>query len=309
MSNTPPPLVTVGVPVYNGRRYLRECLESILSQTLDRFEVAISDNASTDDTQQICEEFARRDPRIRYTRQSANRGAAANYNAVFRQARAPYFRWAAHDDVLHPRLLEACVEGLESDAAGRYALAWPRAKLIHGDGSFKRLVTERPPWVGDTALSRAESLLGDEIDTLLYKCLPVFGVMRTHVLASTRLIQRFNSSDKVLLLELALRGDFLEIPETLFLRRSHEETSLNVHRTPEAVMAWFDPSRAHAPPMPRFRLFLGYLTAILGAPLSLPDRLRALETLRRWVVRDRNWWGIWNDLRNRVRQELGLPAR
>lgn len=322
MADSPPhpvdsaPLVTLGVPVYNGGKYLAECLQSILGQTFERFEVVISDNASTDDTEEICEEFARRDPRIRYTRQAYNQGAARNYNFVFGQARTRYFRWAAHDDLLQPRLLEACVEALEADVSERFALAWPGTELVRVDGSFERpsddveqVVTQRPPWVGDTPRTRIASLLGDDVDTLLYKCEPVFGLMRTKTLRSTRLIQAFNSSDKVLLVELALRGDFLEIPETLFTRRSHPGTSLNANRTPEAVMAWFDPTRAAAPPMPRLRLFRGYLTAILEAPLAPGERLSALRTLWRWVLHEKHWWDILDELRSRLRGALGRGPR
>ncbi len=309
-------LVTVGIPVYNGGKYLAECLESILAQTFERFEVVISDNASSDDTREICEAFARRDPRIRYFRQARNQGAARNYNFVVGQARTPYFRWAAHDDLLDPRLLEACTAGLEADPSERFVLAWPRTRQIrvahtfeHPSDDTELAGTERPPWASETPRSRLASLLGDDIDTLLYKCFPVFGVIRTEALRSTRLIQPFNASDKVLLVELALRGDFLEIPETLFIRRSHAETSLNANRTPEAVMAWFDPERSGVAPMPRLRLFTGYLTAILRAPLPLTERLAGLPALFRWLLVDKKWWNVLDELRSRLRQELGFGPR
>jgi hypothetical protein len=235
---------------------------------------------------------------------------------VFSQARTRYFRWAAHDDLLDPRLLEACVEALEADTSKRYVLAWPRTRQIRVDDSFEHPSddteldpTKNPPWVGDTPRTRIASLLGDNVDTLIYKCFPVFGVIRTEVLRSTRLIQAFNASDKVLLVELALRGDFVEIPEMLFVRRSHAGTSLNANRTPEAVMAWFDPNRAGLPAMPRFRVFAGYLTAILGAPVPLADRLSCLRTLWHWLHIDKNWWDVLDEVRTGVRHRFGLGPR
>jgi len=77
------PCVSIGLPVYNRERFLRETLESLLAQTFEDFELIISDNASTDGTQAICREYTSKDPRIRYYRNDQNRGASWNYNHVF----------------------------------------------------------------------------------------------------------------------------------------------------------------------------------------------------------------------------------
>ena len=92
---TPSPTVSIGMPVYNGEKYIREALDSLLAQTFTDFELIISDNASTDDTGVICREYAARDPRVRYVRQSENRGAMANFQPVLDKARDEYFMWAA----------------------------------------------------------------------------------------------------------------------------------------------------------------------------------------------------------------------
>src|SRR5690606_6873079 len=86
------------MPVYNGANYLRCALDSILAQTFQDWELIICDNASTDETQTICEEYAARDPRIKYHRSSRNIGPSANYNRTFELSRGEYFKWAAHDD-------------------------------------------------------------------------------------------------------------------------------------------------------------------------------------------------------------------
>ena len=91
--------VSIGMPVYNGAQYIREALDSLLTQTFTDFELIISDNASTDATQSICEEYARRDLRIRYVRQSENKGALANFQFVLEQAQGEFFMWAAADDL------------------------------------------------------------------------------------------------------------------------------------------------------------------------------------------------------------------
>lgn len=96
----PVPAVSIGLPVYNGASYIREALDSLLAQTFADFELIISDNASTDATETICRDYAARDRRMRYYRQTDNRGALANFLFVLDQAVAPYFMWAAHDDLL-----------------------------------------------------------------------------------------------------------------------------------------------------------------------------------------------------------------
>jgi glycosyltransferase involved in cell wall biosynthesis len=92
------PTVSIGMPVYNGAKYIREALDSLLAQTFTDFELIISDNASTDATQEICQEYAEQDSRIRYIRQSTNMGAMPNFTFVLDEARAEYFMWVAHDD-------------------------------------------------------------------------------------------------------------------------------------------------------------------------------------------------------------------
>lgn len=99
------PAVSIGMPVYNGAQYIREALDSLLTQTFTDFELIISDNASSDATQVICEEYAQRDSRIRYVRQSENKGAAENFRFVLDCAQADLFMWAAYDDLWAPDYL------------------------------------------------------------------------------------------------------------------------------------------------------------------------------------------------------------
>ncbi|OHB34086.1 MAG: hypothetical protein A2Y09_05285 [Planctomycetes bacterium GWA2_39_15] len=87
------------MPVYNGEKYIREAVDSLLAQTFTDLELIISDNASTDGTEAICREYAARDTRIRYIRQRENRGVVANFQFVLAKAIGEYFMWAAADDV------------------------------------------------------------------------------------------------------------------------------------------------------------------------------------------------------------------
>lgn len=100
-----PPKVSIGMPVFNGAEYIREALDSLLGQTFSDFELIISDNASSDETETICRKYAQRDSRIRYVRQSENKGAAANFGFVLDRAKADLFMWAAYDDLWAPNYL------------------------------------------------------------------------------------------------------------------------------------------------------------------------------------------------------------
>lgn len=100
LSHKPLPLVTIGIPVFNGEKHLTHALDSALSQDYPNLEILISDNASTDGTAQICKEYRRRDPRIRYHRNATNLGASGNFHKVLKRATGEYFTWLACDDSL-----------------------------------------------------------------------------------------------------------------------------------------------------------------------------------------------------------------
>src|SRR6185312_14478503 len=99
------PLVSVGLPVFNGETFLEDAIRSVLAQKLDDLELILCDNASNDRTAEICRDYEARDPRIHYFRNPRNLGAAANYNLAFTRARGRYFKWLAHDDRMLPSFL------------------------------------------------------------------------------------------------------------------------------------------------------------------------------------------------------------
>jgi glycosyltransferase involved in cell wall biosynthesis len=109
------PYVSIGMPVYNGAKYIRKALDSLLTQTFDDFEIIISDNASTDSTESICQEYLQRDSRIRYIRQPENMGGAWNFRFVFEEARGTYFMWAAADDMWSPDWVERLLDNFSED--------------------------------------------------------------------------------------------------------------------------------------------------------------------------------------------------
>src|SRR4051812_30432392 len=101
-SGTRVPLISIGLPVYNGARYIERALDTLLAQSFRDFDLVVSDNASTDETVAICERYAARDARVRICCSPINRGAGWNFNNVAKMAKGEFFAWAAHDDEWHP---------------------------------------------------------------------------------------------------------------------------------------------------------------------------------------------------------------
>ena len=125
------------MPVFNGERYIHETLDSILGQTFTDFDFVISDNASTDSTEEICRDYARRDERISFTRHAENRGASWNYGWVLANSSGPYYKWAAHDDLIATTWLERCVQALDDHPDA--VLAFTGVAAIDADGVVTRL--------------------------------------------------------------------------------------------------------------------------------------------------------------------------
>lgn len=266
------PLVTVGVPVHNGARFLERTLDSVLAQGIDDLEVIISDNGSTDATAAICRRYARQ-PRIRYLRSPRNRGAAWNYNRLVALARGPYFKWASADDVLAPTYLERCLETFER--GGRdVVLCYPRTMLIDADDRVVEHYEDRMDLPLDDPVARLRVVLRD-----LRLCNAVFGLVRRDVLRGTRLIGPYHSSDAVLLAELVLRGEVHEIPERLFRRRRLDEPGARHRLSLAELNRWFEPTRRARHFFPRTRLISEHVRAIAKAPLSPSQRLRCLGVL------------------------------
>jgi len=265
------PRVSVGVPVFNGESYLAHALESLLDQSFADLEVLISDNASTDRTSEICQEYARRDDRISYQRNARNLGAVPNYNRLVDRANGEYFKWASHDDICAPTLLEHCVAELDSDP--KTVLCYASTVLIDSEG--KTIAHHRD------GLHLVSDLPQQRLGLLLRKppgCNAVFGLIRSEALAATRLFGSFESSDNVLLAELCLRGRFREVPLPLFYRRHHSSMSRRAVGSRREMALWYDTSYKGKNRFPYPRVLIELLKAIYLAPLS--GRQKALCMLQ-----------------------------
>lgn len=117
------PKISIGMPVFNGSKYICDALDALLTQSFLEFELIISDNASEDGTQEICKRYAKQDRRIRYIRQSENIGAVKNFKFVLGEAKSDLFVWAAHDDQWMPNFLKTCYGLLKENSSAMYAMS------------------------------------------------------------------------------------------------------------------------------------------------------------------------------------------
>ncbi len=137
MSPTPArqtPLVSIGLPVYNGAPLLTDAIRSFLDQTYSNFELILSDNASTDETAEICRGYAAKDARVRYYRNAVNLGSAANHTRTVELATGNLFKWAGSDDLYASTYLERCVEFMQ--AVPQAILVYPKTLIIDDDGNL-----------------------------------------------------------------------------------------------------------------------------------------------------------------------------
>ena len=140
-------LVTIGLPIYNGASLCPIAIESVLAQTYPDFELLISDNCSTDETEEVCREYGRRDSRVRYTKTERNLGPAGNFCRVAELARGSYFRWIAHDDSVHPNFITECLPIAEANP--EIISVAPIIEIVDRHGIKRQSVasyTGRPTW-------------------------------------------------------------------------------------------------------------------------------------------------------------------
>lgn len=275
------PYVSIGLPVYNGERFLSEALDSFLGQTFTDFEIVISDNASTDRTGAIARAYVARDSRIRYHRNERNIGLGRNHNRVFHLARGRYFKWAAADDVCLPEYLQRCVDVLDADPT--VVLTYPATQFVDDRG--KPLDIEDPGWDlrEDNPAERFRYVL-----LSMHWVNSIIGLIRTSALAKTRLMPDYPSGDYRVLGELSLLGKFYEIPERLFVRRLHKDSSSQHGEegaTPDKqwlVRYWKGSAKSLTLPM--ISLKFDHFRTVIGSALPMRKKLSLLSAWLRTVV-------------------------
>jgi FkbM family methyltransferase len=280
------PRVSLGLPIYNGARFLRECLDSILAQTFRDFELIVCDNASTDETVSIVKEYMQRDGRISLYHANENRGAAPNFNWTFKLSRGDFFKWCAADDVLKPDYVERCLRALESAADA--VMAYSGAVDIDETGAILREIYDNR--VPLRFAAPEPHVRFQDLTCFDHSCIAVFGVARQSDVRQTSLIGPYVGSDRILLAELGLRGKILRVGDDLLRHREHPGRSVNEIKDLRRRTVWFD-TAAHGPVFPYWRLLAEYFRVACASELPLDDKLRCVFQLARWIK-----WGQWRGL-------------
>jgi glycosyltransferase involved in cell wall biosynthesis len=208
------PKVSIGMPIYNEERFLREAIDSLLAQDYTDFELIICDNASQDATEAICREYAARDPRIRYHRNETNVGANENFNRAFRFSCGEYFMFASGHDLWAPTYLSRCVEVLESDAT-----------VVHCNSVAQRMSQDGKEF-GRTFRQIDTRRFGPCVRAILVHwqvfCFLSYAVMRSSAMRQTRLsVPGVLAPDHIFGYELALLGPTAIVAEPLFFMRDN----------------------------------------------------------------------------------------
>ena len=262
------PLVSIGVPVFNGEKSLAQALDALIKQDYNNLEIIISDNGSTDRTPQICEEFLKKDSRVKYYRSSENLGSNWNFNRVSDLSSGKYFMWAAHDDLRELSFVRACVEKLEQ---------FPEAVLCHThtelfiENRKERLcVANLDSFVGVTGpVERYRETLKH------FPAVAIYGVYRSAALKKTHMFERAIATDLAFIQELSIYGSFVQVPEILFTYIGREKWN-TVHEdykdfSGKDLKPWWY--------LPFVVLFLDHWSRVARAELTFVLKLRLWSLL------------------------------
>jgi glycosyltransferase involved in cell wall biosynthesis len=284
------PKITLGLLVYNGERYLGQTIDSLLSQTYGDFDLLVSDNASTDGTEDICRSYTALDRRIAYVRQRENIGATANFNYLASRASTDYFKWCAADDLIAPAYLANCVEFLESRPdfvlchSNTRTIGFDNSELpndiIKSSGACERipigLNKEYRPWQRFRDVLLGNTAVMDQ-----------WGVIRTALLQDTGLLRVCVGYEKVVMAALSLRGRFAELPQQLFSYRIHPD-SFSSRIAEDARQEWCNPA-VEQTTYPRLKYLDGYFDAINKSRLSLGQKMLCRMAVGRYLLQVSKW--------------------
>lgn len=218
----------IGMPVFNGEKFISQALDSLLDQQFTDWTIFISDNASTDNTSKICQSYKERDSRILYVRQKRNLGPTANFTFLLSQAKSPFFMWAACDDLWEPdyiftliKLLETCPNAVMAfsnfdniDGLGNSTRVYPKIKSLFNAGNrFFR--ANRFLWFPE--IQGSANL--------------VYGLMNTSAIKKIGGLKVYGKGDYgidvLFVFRLALLGQFAYSDKTLFHKRQLPKSKIS----------------------------------------------------------------------------------
>ncbi len=263
------PRVSIGLPVYNGEKYLPNALTRLLEQDFTDFELIVCDNASTDATQEICRALAEKDSRIRYFRNDKNIGLSANFNRTFELSRGEFFKWAAHDDDFPRAMLSRFVSVFEK-APPTVAVVYSHCEYIDPFGNVEGVNSDGVDKDDPRPHKRLSHLLRH-----IHMYNSHYGLMRSAMLRRTRLNGLFPGSDHVLMAELAMLGVLVEVPEPLLRIRRHPGRTFTANKDPRAIRELFTPGQGYrfSPISMKTRMELELIRSAALVPMTWRDKI------------------------------------
>jgi len=290
--------VVIGLPVYNGQKYLAAAIESHLSQSFGDFHLVISDNGSTDATPDICAGYAKNDARVRYFRSPENRGILWNHRRVLEgiESSNQYFRWAGADDILSPGLLQDMVTVL--DSRPEVAAVMPDTKNIDDDGKIIGSMSRTLDLQSADVFQRAHDIL-----VANYQHVVAYGLLRAAMLRAMRTQPDYIGWDPVFIWELALRGPIVQTSGPALLRRFHAGSISRV-KTAKEMKKWVEPNSNVGMNFPHWTWAYERVRVLMTCPLSLRERLRIGKFLARVTIWQRG--ALAQDVTQAARRTLRL---
>lgn len=308
------PKLSIGLPIYNGESLVGETLNALLSQTFEDFIIIISDNASTDSTENICRKYAQNDGRIQYYKSKENLGIARNFNRTFELSQSEYFQWTSHDDLYDPTYLEKCVEVLDNDRS--IILCHTQAHIIDSSGQF--LFAE--DYQLRTASDKSWQRFGDLICAShhQHRALEQFGVVRSIALKATSLMRYYAHADRAMLAELTLMGKFHQIPDPLFFYRDHTTQSVKTESKqyssqnkkifnfsgPKPPSEVWDPQKKDMIDFPEWRAFYIFAAIVQNSSITLLEKSQCYLLIGLRFFKHKNWARLIRDLLMAAEQSL-----
>jgi glycosyltransferase involved in cell wall biosynthesis len=267
--------VSIAVPAYNCEKYISQSLDSLLGQSYGDFELVISDNASSDGTEEICRRYVAMDQRVRYIRRTENIGGPGNFRYVFAQCSGQYHKWSTADDFWHPQFLEEAVAVL--DGQPDVVLCYPKTRLIDATGTPLSDYEDRLDLADDSPRARFRDLY-----ELIGLCNAHLGLIRREAMLQTRLIAAHKASDVDFLGELALLGKFKLLPAVRFYRRFHQDSSSWARDDKEHQQLYYDPGH-RSEGSDTWRRLRFQWAMLWRSPIGLADKLALSKDLARWT--------------------------
>ncbi|MDT9339350.1 glycosyltransferase [Trichodesmium erythraeum 21-75] len=290
-------IVSIGLPVYNGENYLRGALNSLLAQDYQDFEVNICDNASTDETGKICQEYAAKDSRIIYHRSDVNIGSTKNFKQVFDLSNGKYFMWAAHDDLWEPSYISKCLKKLEENPSA--VLCCSEIIFINEDNSI------RHEW---TDFYKNINTLGMDFSGRFHQLVnrvgwfAIYGLIRSEALREVLKEDQpaVYGLDVIQLLKLMFLGELVKVSEPLFYYRVTAQ-----EKTATEYLNNLDPNTQQklVPTQPFSNLARDLLKIVFESSLDIAVKQQIKKDfINTLIAKNLDW-------RNRILNEKGLTIK